>query len=363
MYETTLNQLKLCKIKFFSLLLLISLVKFGISYCQSNEAVSDDFIRIASKITVNSHQIKLIWPGFWSDQEPFLFMKHDSIVHVYNINQKPEGDYQLIPNKKLPIPLKDRAFYKESYLPEYKDKKRSFPIQYKINNQMVYAMEPLGTDDFDRVNFYLHEAFHSYQRNQPGWKQTPGDTIAIKFNSSVLDSISQVDNARYKTVQNFERTLLLKLLDKNDDKNGIENILKKLVAVIQIRNTLIPAKAADLIDRYQRNEGSATYTGLLSSAVANRLTYESIYSKLKLELQKPLDEFSGFPVEEQRFLRWPQYAIGATYCILLDKLERKDWKKELEGGISLYELINSEVSLSNTELSRLKDEISNELGI
>lgn len=62
---------------------------------------------------------------------------------------------------------------------------------------MIYALDPKGSNDFHKIDFYLHESFHYYQRDIANWEKTAGDTISIKFNTMVLDSMAQVDNPQY----------------------------------------------------------------------------------------------------------------------------------------------------------------------
>lgn len=343
------------KSKIFVLLLCFFLISEN-AFSQNSENISANFIDLADKITANASEIKNIWPGFWSNNEPFLFMKYDNVVHVYNLPKKPNGDYKKIQANRLPNQLKGKAYTKKSYLPEYKDQKRSFPGLYKVNGKMIYALEPKGSDDFHKLDFYLHESFHYYQREKANWEETAGDTISIKFKTMVVDSIEQVTNPQYKDLQNYERKMLSKTLDLEKKDQIVENLKKALVSK-RTRDVLLSRKARDLIDRYQRREGTANYTGLHASAAANNYSMDSVYVELKSNLNKPFDEFSSFPAKDQRFLRWPQYAIGASYGIMLDKLEVKNWKKKIANGATFYGLISDEISVSDAEFERIKNEI------
>lgn len=356
---TVMDNLNFVKTKTVFLLFLFVLITNANVYSQNNKDISDDFIRIANKITSHAEEINNIWSGFWPEEESFLFMKYDSVVHVYNVNQKPKGDYELISSDQLTDELKGKAFKKKSYLPEYKDKERSFPGLYKINKKMIYALDPKGSNDFHKIEFYLHESFHFYQNTKAKWEETVGDTISIKFKTMVLDSMGQVDNQQYINLQNYERDLLSKTLDI-EKEDEIKANLKKLLVAKTMRNTLLPDKAVDLIERYQRREGTATYTGLYSSVAANNFSTDSVFVELKSGLKKPLKEFGTFPAEDQQFLRWPQYAIGAAYCIILDRLDVEGWKEEIANGATLYELAEAQVDIPKAEFERISDEILNQ---
>jgi len=353
-----MDNLNFVKIRTGFFLILFVFLIIGNAYSQEDKNVSEDFIRIANKITSHAEGINNTWPGFWANDESFLFMKYDSVVHVYNVSQKPKGDYVEILSNSLTDELKGKAFKKKSYLPEYKEKERSFPGLYKINDKMVYALDPKGSNDFHKIEFYLHEAFHFYQNRKGKWEETVGDTISIKFKTMVLDSMAQVDNPQYIDLQNYERELLSKTLDiKEEDQ--IKSNLKKLLVVKTMRNTLLPDKAVDLIERYQRSEGTATYVGLYSSVAANEFSNDSVYVNLKSELKKPLKKFGTFPAEDQQFLRWPQYSIGAAYCIILDRLRVENWKNKIADGATLYELAETQVEIPKAEFERISDEILN----
>lgn len=353
-----MNNLNFVKIKAGFLLLVLVFLTSGEIYSQDSNTISEDFNRIANKIASHAEEINSVWPGFWSDGESFLFMKYDSVVHVYNVNQKPEGDYEPISSNQLTDELKGKAFKKKSYLPEYKDKERSFPGLYKIDDKMIYALDPKGNNDFHKIEFYLHEAFHFYQNSKAKWEETVGDTISIKFMTMVLDSMDQVDNPQYIELQNFERELLSKTLDIQEEDQIASN-LKKLLVAKAMRNTLLPNKAVDLIERYQRREGTATFVGLYSSVAANEFSNDSVYVNLKSELKKPLKEFGTFPAKDQQFLRWPQYAIGAAYCIILDRLGVENWRSKIASGSTLYELARTQVKITKAEFERISDEILN----
>lgn len=126
-----------------------------------------------------------------------------------------------------------------------------------------------------------------------------------------------------------------------------------------MRNTLLPDKAVDLIERYQRREGTATYTGLYSSVAANEFSSDSVYVNLKSELKKPLKEFGTFPAQDQQFLRWPQYSIGAAYCIILERLGVENWRRKIANGSTLYELAETQVEILKAEFERISDKILN----
>jgi hypothetical protein len=351
-------ELKKSKFKPVKLSILIFIYLTGIEiYSQINTSKSDDFTRIANMIASNAKTISEVWPGFWSDKEAFMFIHYDDIVQVYNLKQKPDGDYDIIYKNKLSDVLKGRAYRKMSYLKEFESKKNAFPGLYEINGLKLYALEPKGSDDFNKINFYLHESFHYYQREISQWDNTNGDTISIKFRRMVLDSIEQVDNKQYISLQNYERNLLSRILDV-EDENEIKLLLKNLSVNNSIKNKLIPEKSVDLINRYQRREGTATYVGLIGSTAATQYPIDSIFLNLKKDLKKPLKEFPKFPSKDQQFLRWPQYAIGATYCLIFERLGFVDWKEKLANGATINSIIEEETEISETEFQKISKEIS-----
>ncbi|WP_029034230.1 hypothetical protein [Salinimicrobium terrae] len=333
--------------------LLVFITGFMVQSLTSQET-EEDFIRIAGKIASASDDIQKVWPDFWSEDEPFLFMKHDSIVHVYNVIN-PEGDYEKIKAEKLPQSLKDKAFRKKSYLPEYVDLKHTFPGQYKVGKVEVYALEPKGSDDFRKIDFYLHESFHYFQR--PNWEKTVGDTVSIRMGQPILDTIVQVKNEKFINLLNLERNLLAQSLETSSEDSIKEN-LKKIMIIRERRDAMIPARAKDLMERYIRREGSATYTGLQASAMANNFPKDSVYAEIKQGLLKPFSEFPSFPMEEQRFLRWPHYAIGASIALLMDKIEIPGWKKELAEGKTFYQILQENLPISKKERNTLEKEVT-----
>ena len=325
----------------------------------NSQSFESDFLRIGGKIATSSNEIKNVWPGFWSKNEPFMFIKHDSIVQVFNVNQKPSDDYVKGSSSLLPDNLKGRVFKKKSYLPEYEDRPKSFPGLYEINGEKIYALEPQGKNDFDQIDFYIHEAFHYYQR--PNWEETSGDTIVIKFKTLVSDSLEQVSNSRYISLLHYERDLLKQGIYLKD-KNEIETVLKKIIATRALRNIDLPQKVIDLIDRYERREGSAVYVGLKSSVVSKQYDADSLYNEISNELSRDLSEFPPYPSQEQQFIRWPYYGMGAALGVLFDKMEF-DWKEELESGKTFHDILNSNITITQNEIEHIKNQIMEALEI
>ena len=334
---------------------LLILTWFLFSCCSPSFSQSSkrDFIRLAGKISSESDSIAKIWSGFWSPDEPFMLMKHDSIVQVYNV-MNPGGDYSLIPPVDLVPSLKGKAFKKLTYLPEYRDEKHLFPGLYKLGNIELYALEPKGKTDFNQIEFYLHESFHFYQRKF--WAETPGDTVEIRMKVNVLDNIEQVDNPLFISLLDYERDLLSKSLEICSIRQ-LEETLRELVVIREMWNRDLPRRVSEVIGRYERREGSATYLGLLASASANNYPIDSVQSRLKKELQLPIKNFPAFPAKEQQIIRWPFYSIGGAYSLILDRLGKENWKEELARGATFPQIVKEVVFITKRQHKSIEKQI------
>ncbi|MFU8784834.1 hypothetical protein [Aliidiomarina sp.] len=105
----------------------------------------------AEKIRSQSPQIAQIWPGFWSESEPFIVFNNEGETLIFTTGEPLPG-YSA---------EQDNYYYYTERLPNTSD--FAFFINYPLpNNQRATAVR-MGDNRSDTLDTLVHEAFHGYQ--------------------------------------------------------------------------------------------------------------------------------------------------------------------------------------------------------
>jgi hypothetical protein len=120
----------------------------------SIQASRDDLVIVARAIEAGNADIDAVWPGFWPAGQSFLLLSFSGGELLVS-HRQPSG-FQ---------PLKEQGRSGRGFfVRDTKPGGQSFPGEGKIEGVHAYMLPALGRSNYSRVSFYLHEAFHYYQR-------------------------------------------------------------------------------------------------------------------------------------------------------------------------------------------------------
>jgi hypothetical protein len=161
---------------------------------QSTEPTDAELGVVAVTVRRASSRIAKIWPGFWSASEPFLLYSPAGAQLLIS-EQAPSSPFQ---TKGDVAGLESLAFWNAP-----KDFDGLFSPRQTIDGRSIYGMPALGITLYNRVAFYLHENFHTYQTES--WSMAADDEITglspVKFvkDPAVLERSAFLAGVRKET--------------------------------------------------------------------------------------------------------------------------------------------------------------------
>lgn len=295
---------------------------------------SVDLVPLAAALAESADSVSTIWPGFWRPGQDFLMISpRGGILLVADWN--PPSDYTALPADDVPASLRGRVFARAGHLPGLKP--GSFPGTYDWGDRSPYALPPMGSTFRRRLSFYVHEAFHFFQREgSAAWSPTPEDSILGLSPVQSLTDPGVVDDPAFRAGLVLEDSLLSRIAGERDSSRLIE-----LLDMYERARAIRVAGRPDVIAierRYERREGTATYVGCRAAAVAARAP-ETLVPCLKRSLGQPNPED---PILQ--FLRWRLYSTGGVMCLALERLRVDGWKGAVARGEHLDQIVQRELA-------------------
>lgn len=287
---------------------------------QSVQPTQDELPAVAARLREASRELAGIWPGFWSADESFLLLSPQGGMLLIASGAPPSEYSPLSPAHAM---LAGRAYTREGALPGMRP--GTFPGTVDVAGQKIYALPPMGATVFKRVSFYVHEAFHYYQRHESTpWTATPEDTIMGLSPRAALRDPSVVNDSAFRAALRRENEMLARMVTLHADGP----LLNTLRSYLELRSERLRGREDVLAveRRYERREGTAEYVGCRAAALAfgSRDTVSSCLVE-NLTEDEPED-----PV--MQFLRWRPYSVGAILSLVLDRLEVANWKDAVAAG-------------------------------
>ena len=291
---------------------------------------AEELWQIATVLAKASEEMDTIWPGFWSPNDGFLLIS-------------PHGGMLLIASWEAPDPFVARAPIGESYrayeaegsLPGYSGGR--FPGTHELDGRVIYALPPMGRSPSSRIGFYVHEAFHFWQRGEGAWAETPEDSITGLSPEKFITDPTVLTSQDFAAALEREDSLLLEIAS-SENPELIRRLLGEYLAARPLRLKEYPDIEA-VERRYERREGTAEYVGCRAAVLATRGTRNELVDCITEELQ---DEST----EIVQLIRWRLYSSGAVISDALDRLGVRDWKGAIASGMRLDEIAAREIRSS-----------------
>ena len=302
------------------------------------DTVDAALVGMAATMNRSAAGVGRVWPGFWGADQAFLLLSPAGRALLVT-PRTPPPEYVRAAGAGLPSGLAGRPFRHAGY-PAGLGPNR-FSTAYALGGDTIPALEPKGASDFERLDFYFHEAFHGYQ----GRRFAPsrdGDR-RVRFRERLVDSA--VSTApEFTAAAEAERRALVAALDATSP-DSVRALARAYLALRERRTAALPRVRA--VERsMERMEGTATLVGCGSAAVAvGEPPALRAAACARNELTRPLLEHGDFPEADARLMRWRLYGTGAAIGALLDRLS-VDWRPQVERGESLDLLLAERVGFT-----------------
>jgi hypothetical protein len=281
-----------------------------------------DLVPVAKALAAAGSKIAGIWSGFWhEEQEALLLSPGGGMILI--AASPPPADFEFMDSVGSL-----QVYQRGGSLPGLRS--GTFPGEYEISDRRVYALPAMGTTFSERLEFYVHEAFHYYQRRT--WTEVPEDSIYGTDPRRYLQDPSIVDDPGFRS-QLAEEDRLLRLVAAETEPESLKALLRTYLAARQER--LRERSDIEALERrFERREGTAEYVGCRAA--------EAALAASPLELLECLN--SNFTRQQPRslVLRMMQlrpYASGALLSLALDRLEIEGWQDAVARGMHLDQVL------------------------
>jgi hypothetical protein len=294
-----------------------------------------ELVPMAAAIAEVSSRLEDLWPGFWREADPFLLLSPSGGMILLMYAGQPPLGFE---------PLKERSghsyrlYRRGGFLPGYQQ--GSFPGVYEIGDQQIYALPPMGTSILNRLEFFVHEAFHFYQRGRSGrWHRVPEDSISgVNPERYLADEGVLIDSVFLAQLEQEDR--LLRSIVLESDPKSFRDLLELYLEARTERLRDRPDIEA-LERRYERMEGTAQYVGCRAAAAYSLATASTLEQCLTRDLHRERPRSLAL-----RILQLRPYASGAVLSYSLDRLHIEDWRTAVAEGWRLDEIVARAVEFS-----------------
>jgi hypothetical protein len=287
-----------------------------------------ELVPVAEAIAEVSSHLEDLWPGFWRAADPVLLLSPTGGMILLLFGGEPPPGFE---------PLEGvshhsyRLYRRSGFLPGYRQ--GTFPGTYEIGNRQIYALPAMGNSILGRLEFFVHEAFHYFQRGHSGgWHRVPEDSISgINPGGYLVDESVLTDSVFRAQLEQEDR--LLRSAVRESDPASFRALLKLYLAARTERLRDHPDVEA-LERRYERREGSAHYVGCRAAAAHSLATATTLEGCLTRDFDRQRPRNVAL-----RILQLRPYASGAVLSYSLDRLHIDDWRRSLAEGRRLDELV------------------------
>lgn len=288
-------------------------------------AVREEMISIATQIVRASESLSQIWPGYWPEDQAFIIHAEDVGALLVSPGARP-ASFEPIHEYGLPQELKGRSYFHTGTLPG--GSSRPFVIGHPIGEGKTALLANLNPHDPVRtITLILHEQFHGYQADAfKGREQQFVDPLAVK------------DRVAFAASADLERNILAAALTAPTTRKQ-RDLVKQYFAVRREREGTMPPEVVKVEQGFERLEGTARYVDVLGRSVVAGGGEAQSLSLLKEELQRDLAGESG--AFSTIWFRSRGYGTGAALTYLISKMAGPSWRKEIEAGAKLDQMLEA----------------------
>jgi hypothetical protein len=292
-------------------------------------------VETAARIVRGGKALSRIWPGYWPQDQAFIFHAAGEGALLISPGPRPEG-FEPMPPDNLPSELRGRAFYRPGTM---KEAVRPFTLDFPIGsgkpavlvNYTIRGGAAIAGRAASAANLVLHEQFHAYQ-NRAFKREKAGqfvDPLAIKDRvafAAAAETEQRVLGAAIKARSAAER----------------KKLLQQYFALRQEREATIPAEARQVEQGFERSEGTAKYVDRVAHAHLFDGGAAAVPELIVKQLEQNLMRGSG--AFGTVWFRGRGYSTGAALSYLLS-LYNPLWRQKVEKGAALDALLKDAVGM------------------
>lgn len=265
----------------------------------------------AAEIERRGPALAEIWPGYWPPGQPFVLYLPE-VGAAFGGEASPGG-----------------ATFRPGQL---EDVRFSFVIDYDsgaedtILQQMDTVEESLDT--------LFHEQFHDYQSAAFVSRQgAVGEYVDLSAVSDLEGFVVGIE---------LERQLLAAAVAAPDDEARCLTA-RQFVTARKARLSEVPSSIRLAEDHFEWSEGTARYAEVMAMAALEPVSAD-VVGLIRESLAEPLFR-EGVGMTSSLF-RWRAYGVGAAQAWLLDALGTPDWRREVEQGRLLADLLEARLEMA-----------------
>lgn len=333
------NELKIFRTKYILFIIMILLIQPQLVSAQDNnsktvktsdQSQKEKMISIAAEVVRSSKELSQIWPGYWPEDQAFIFKIADEgallIAPSHGLNSfKPISDQQ------LPDELHGKAYFHEGKL---EGAIKPFILDYDIGDERTALL--LNVEDNNRSNIIsllLHEQFHAYQN-----QAYIDDLDFPSLNPSDIK-----DRVGFATLAEIERRILIDALSEKNARKRLE-ILQRYFIIRRRRESTAPQVAIKNEKFFERSEGVAEYATKVGKMIINDTGDQGLrHSLIKYLKNDLLDNETSY---NSGLFRGRSYQTGGALTYFLSLYNKSDWQKRIENGEFVDDLLMEYIDTS-----------------
>lgn len=298
-------------------------------------AAKQEMVETAARIVRGGKALSRIWPGYWPEDQAFIFHAAGEGALLISPGPRPEG-FEPMPPNDLPPQLRGRAYYRPGTM---KEAVRPFILDFPIGNEDKAVLvnytrrggAPIEGTAISATTLTLHEQFHDHQ-----------DTAFKPDNAGqFVDPLAVKDRVAFAAAAETEQRVLGAAIMARSAAER-KKLLQQYFALRQEREATIPAEVRQVEQGFERSEGTAKYVDRVAHAYLFDGGAAAVPELIVKELEQNLMRSSG--AFSTAWFRGRGYSTGAALSYLLS-LCNPLWRQKVEQGAQLDELLKDAVGM------------------
>lgn len=277
--------------------------------------VATRLLERAAEIERHGAALAEIWPGYWPPGQPFvLYLPEVGAVFGGRVGE-------------------DGPVFRTGPLP---DVRSAYVIDYASGTEDTILQRL--TDAEDSFAILFHEQFHDYQRAAFRGRRPVGRFVDLSGLSDQEGFVVGID---------LERQLLAAALAA-PTAEARRIAARQFITARHARLAAAPAHIRAAEDSFEWLEGTARYAEVRAMAVLDPNGPDPA-ERIRDGLAEPLVK-RGVSLMQSLF-RLRAYYVGAAQALLLDLLEAPDWRRQVEQGAPLANLLEARLDQTGPRIA------------
>lgn len=305
-------------------------------------AEDDPVVKTAGIVVRASPAVARVWPGYWSETQPFFLAVPGRNALLYSV----AGGFPGFVPISLPASSKGTLYIACGVVEGLLATEGFMDIAVPVADQMATAVH-LAEDTRATLEFLYHEAFHAYQH----LNFAPPRPLVLDIRSE------WVRRPEFQAMLEVERRILAAALAA-EDRDSAAALTLRYLRVRAHRHTTVPEHVSEYETDLERTEGSAQIVGLTAAALALGEPLAQVAGNLQKELLEPLPDSR---LGGEWIVRVRVYVTGAALAVLLDRFSTT-WREGMERGAAAPDLLRDALISAEQSLQLPLERILEDFG-